>query len=95
MSNIQANNSTISSAQEIIEEIKNGRMVVLVDDENRENEGDLVLAAEFATAEHINFMAKYGRGLICLTLTEARCHQLNKNGTKKRCSHGHQLYRFD
>ena len=88
MSNIQANNSTISSAQEIIEEIKNGRMVVLVDDENRENEGDLVLAAEFATAEHINFMAKYGRGLICLTLTEARCHQLNltkmvqKNGAR-------------
>lgn len=79
---------TISSAQEIIEEIKQGRMVVLVDDENRENEGDLVLAAEFATAEHINFMAKHGRGLICLTLTEARCHQLNltkmvqKNGAR-------------
>ncbi|MDP1658254.1 MAG: 3,4-dihydroxy-2-butanone-4-phosphate synthase, partial [Methylotenera sp.] len=63
-------------------------MVVLVDDENRENEGDLVLAAEFATSEHINFMAKHGRGLICLTLTEARCHQLNltkmvqKNGAR-------------
>jgi 3,4-dihydroxy 2-butanone 4-phosphate synthase/GTP cyclohydrolase II len=63
-------------------------MVVLVDDENRENEGDLVLAAEFVTAEHINFMAKYGRGLICLTLTEARCRQLNltkmvqKNGAR-------------
>jgi len=88
------NNSTnsenikISSALEIIEEIKQGRMVVLVDDENRENEGDLVLAAEFATAEHINFMAKYGRGLICLTLTEAHCDQLNltkmvqKNGAR-------------
>lgn len=80
--------ATISSAQEIIEEIKHGRMVVLVDDENRENEGDLVLAAEFASAEHINFMAKFGRGLICLTLTEARCHQLNltkmvqKNGAR-------------
>ena len=79
---------TISSAQEIIEEIKHGRMVVLVDDENRENEGDLVLAADFVTAEHINFMAKYGRGLICLTLTEARCRQLNltkmvqKNGAR-------------
>jgi 3,4-dihydroxy 2-butanone 4-phosphate synthase/GTP cyclohydrolase II len=78
---------TISSAAEIIAEIKQGRMVVLVDDENRENEGDLVLAAEFTTAEHINFMAKFGRGLICLTLTEARCKQLNltqmvqKNGT--------------
>jgi 3,4-dihydroxy 2-butanone 4-phosphate synthase/GTP cyclohydrolase II len=77
----------ISSATEIIEEIKHGRMVVLVDDENRENEGDLVIAGQFASAEHINFMAKYGRGLICLTLSEARCHQLNlskmvqKNGT--------------
>jgi 3,4-dihydroxy 2-butanone 4-phosphate synthase/GTP cyclohydrolase II len=80
--------ATISSAKEIIEEIKLGRMVVLVDDENRENEGDLVLAAEFTTAEHINFMAKFGRGLICLTLTEARCKQLNltkmvqKNGAR-------------
>ena len=69
----------ISSAKEIIEEIKHGRMVVLVDDEHRENEGDLVLAAEFANAEHINFMAKYGRGLICLTLTESRCQQLQLN----------------
>lgn len=82
------NNAMISSAQEIIEDIRLGRMVVLVDDEHRENEGDLVLAAEFATAEHINFMAKFGRGLICLTLTEARCHQLNltkmvqKNGAR-------------
>jgi len=81
-------NNHISPAKEIIEEIKQGRMVVLVDDEHRENEGDLVLAAEFATAEHINFMAKYGRGLICLTLTEARCHQLSlskmvqKNGAR-------------
>ncbi len=79
---------TISTAKEIIEEIKHGRMVVLVDDENRENEGDLVLAAEFATATHINFMAKHGRGLICLTLTEAHCRQLNltkmvqKNGAR-------------
>lgn len=82
------NISVISTAKEIIEEIKQGRMVVLVDDENRENEGDLVLAAEFTTAEHINFMAKYGRGLICLTLTEAHCRQLNltkmvqKNGAR-------------
>lgn len=82
------NISVISTAKEIIEEIKQGRMVVLVDDENRENEGDLVLAAEFTTAEHINFMARYGRGLICLTLTEARCRQLNltkmvqKNGAR-------------
>src|SRR5207253_5504623 len=52
-------------------------MVVLVDEEDRENEGDLLIAAEFATAEAINFMARYGRGLICLTLTEERCRQLN------------------
>ena len=89
MSNNQTiSTASISSALEIIEEIKHGRMVVLVDDENRENEGDLVLAAEFSTAEHINFMAKHGRGLICLTLTEDRCRQLNltkmvqKNGAR-------------
>jgi 3,4-dihydroxy 2-butanone 4-phosphate synthase/GTP cyclohydrolase II len=67
----------ISPTTEIIADIKAGKMVILVDDENRENEGDFVIAAEFATAEHINFMAKFGRGLICLTLTEARCQQLN------------------
>ncbi len=52
-------------------------MVVLVDEEDRENEGDLVFAAEFVTPEDINFMARHGRGLICLTLTEAHCRQLN------------------
>ena len=78
----------ISPITEIIADIKAGKMVILVDDENRENEGDFVIAAEFATAEHINFMAKFGRGLICLTLSEARCKQLNlppmvvKNGTR-------------
>src|SRR6516162_838888 len=55
-----------------LEEIRAGRMVVVVDDEDRENEGDLTLAAEFVTPEAINFMARYGRGLICLTLTEER-----------------------
>lgn len=68
---------SISPITEIIADIKAGKMVILVDDENRENEGDFVIAAEFATAEHINFMAKFGRGLICLTLTEARCEQLD------------------
>ena len=67
----------IASTPEIIEEIRAGRMVVLVDEEDRENEGDLVMAAEFATPEAINFMARYGRGLICLTLTEDRCRQLD------------------
>ncbi|MGZ8253058.1 MAG: 3,4-dihydroxy-2-butanone-4-phosphate synthase, partial [Methylophilaceae bacterium] len=77
----------VSPTLEIIEEIRQGRMVILVDEEDRENEGDLVLAAQFATPEHINFMAKHGRGLICLTLTEARCRQLQlpsmveKNGS--------------
>ncbi|HEX7650072.1 MAG TPA: bifunctional 3,4-dihydroxy-2-butanone-4-phosphate synthase/GTP cyclohydrolase II, partial [Noviherbaspirillum sp.] len=77
----------ISTTQEIIAELAAGRMVILVDEEDRENEGDLVLAAEFVTPEAINFMAKYGRGLICLTLTEDRCNQLNlpmmttRNGT--------------
>lgn len=78
----------ISPIESIITDIRAGKMVILVDDEHRENEGDFVIAAEFVTAEHINFMAKYGRGLICLTLTEARCRQLNlppmvqKNGTR-------------
>src|SRR5450830_25352 len=78
----------ISPIIEIIDELRQGRMVVLLDDEDRENEGDLVMAAEFATPADINFMAKHGRGLICLTLTEARGKQLNltpmvtMNGTK-------------
>jgi len=67
----------IAPIHNIIAEIRAGRMVVLVDEEDRENEGDLIFAAEFATAEKINFMAKHGRGLICLTLTEAHCEQLN------------------
>ncbi|MBI1283670.1 MAG: 3,4-dihydroxy-2-butanone-4-phosphate synthase [Thiobacillus sp.] len=67
---------SLASTLEIIEELKAGRMVVLVDEEDRENEGDLVMAAEFATPDAINFMARYGRGLICLTLTDERCRQL-------------------
>jgi 3,4-dihydroxy 2-butanone 4-phosphate synthase/GTP cyclohydrolase II len=66
-----------SSIQEIIAEIRAGKMVILVDEENRENEGDLVLAADFVTPAAINFMATHGRGLICLTLTEERCRKLN------------------
>ncbi len=65
-----------ASVMEAVEEIKAGRMVVVVDDEDRENEGDLTLAAEFVTPEAINFMAKFGRGLICLTLTEERADYL-------------------
>ena len=66
-----------ATVEEAVEEIRQGRMIVLVDDEDRENEGDLTMAAEKVTPEAINFMAKYGRGLICLTLTEQRCEELN------------------
>jgi 3,4-dihydroxy 2-butanone 4-phosphate synthase/GTP cyclohydrolase II len=69
--------TAISPVSEIISELQAGRMVVLVDEEDRENEGDLVLAADFVTPEAINFMARHGRGLICLTLTEERCTQLD------------------
>ncbi|MCE9583083.1 MAG: bifunctional 3,4-dihydroxy-2-butanone-4-phosphate synthase/GTP cyclohydrolase II [Planctomycetes bacterium] len=62
---------------EVLADIRAGRMVVLVDDENRENEGDLCMAAEFATPEAINFMARFGRGLICLALTDERCEALD------------------
>ena len=67
----------ISPTSEIIEELKRGRMVVIMDDEDRENEGDLLMAAEKVRPEDINFMATHGRGLICLTLTPERCRQLN------------------
>ena len=65
-----------ATIEEAIDEVRQGRMVVVVDDENRENEGDLTLAAQFATPEAINFMAKEGRGLICLALTPERCDEL-------------------
>jgi 3,4-dihydroxy 2-butanone 4-phosphate synthase / GTP cyclohydrolase II len=66
-----------ASVEEAVEEIRQGRMIVLVDDEDRENEGDLAMAAEKVTPEAINFMAKFGRGLICLALTEQRCDALS------------------
>ena len=77
----------IASVAEIIAELRAGRIVILVDEEDRENEGDLVMAAEFVTPEAINFMVTHGRGLVCLTLTEERCRQLElpmmaaRNGT--------------
>jgi 3,4-dihydroxy 2-butanone 4-phosphate synthase/GTP cyclohydrolase II len=79
----------ISPVEEIVADMRAGRIVILVDEEDRENEGDLVLAAEHVTPEAINFMARFGRGLICLTLTRERCQQLNlppmvaRNGDKK------------
>ncbi|QPJ65466.1 MAG: bifunctional 3,4-dihydroxy-2-butanone-4-phosphate synthase/GTP cyclohydrolase II [Candidatus Nitrohelix vancouverensis] len=65
-----------SSIQEALEEVRAGKMIVIVDDEDRENEGDLMIAAEKATPEDINFMARYGRGLICLAITEERTREL-------------------
>ncbi|MGD2021183.1 MAG: 3,4-dihydroxy-2-butanone-4-phosphate synthase, partial [Thiohalocapsa sp.] len=67
----------LHSTEEIISDLRAGRMVVIMDDEDRENEGDLLIAADCVTPETINFMAKYGRGLICLTLTKARCERLH------------------
>ncbi|KPK66980.1 MAG: 3,4-dihydroxy-2-butanone 4-phosphate synthase [Acidithiobacillales bacterium SM23_46] len=67
----------ISRTPEIVEELRRGRMVVLMDDEDRENEGDLVMVASLVRPEDVNFMARHGRGLICLTLTQERCRQLN------------------
>jgi 3,4-dihydroxy 2-butanone 4-phosphate synthase/GTP cyclohydrolase II len=72
----QAADSPFAPIEEAIEEIRRGRMVVVCDDENRENEGDLTMAAQFATPEAVNFMAKEGRGLICLALTPERCDEL-------------------
>ena len=67
----------VNSIEEIVEDIHQGKMVILMDDEDRENEGDLLMAATMVRPEDINFMATYGRGLICLTLTEQRCRKLN------------------
>jgi len=67
----------LNTTQELVDELRHGRMVVLADAEDRENEGDLVLAADFVTPEAINFMAMHARGLICLTLTEEKCRSLN------------------
>jgi len=68
--------SAFSDIEEIIADIRDGKMVIMVDDENRENEGDLLMAAEKVRPENINYMARYGRGLICLTLSRERCAQL-------------------
>jgi 3,4-dihydroxy 2-butanone 4-phosphate synthase/GTP cyclohydrolase II len=79
----------ISGIEDIVADLRAGRMVILVDEEDRENEGDLILAADHVDAAAINFMARYGRGLICLTLTKDRCSRLElppmtaRNGDKK------------
>jgi len=71
------NNIQLNTIQEAIEDIKNGKIIIVVDDEDRENEGDFIAAAECVTPEMINFMAQHGRGLICAPLTEARCEELD------------------
>jgi 3,4-dihydroxy 2-butanone 4-phosphate synthase/GTP cyclohydrolase II len=82
--------SFLSSIEDIIEDARNGRMFILVDDEERENEGDLVIPAQMATPDVINFMAKYGRGLICLALTRQRCEKLGLRLMAQRHRSGHQ-----
>ena len=66
----------LNTIEEVLEDLRLGRMVIIMDDEDRENEGDLVMAADRVTPDAINFMARFGRGLICLTLTRDRCRQL-------------------
>src|SRR3990167_8759165 len=84
----RAGGTALASPEEIINEARNGRMFILVDDEDRENEGDLVIPAQMATPDAINFMATHGRGLICLALTKDRVDQLGldlmsrANGTR-------------
>ena len=68
--------SQLNTVEEAIEDIRNGKIVIVVDDEDRENEGDFICAAELATPEIVNFMATYGRGLICVPLPEDRCEEL-------------------
>ena len=77
------NEIKISSTEEIISELQRGKMVIIVDDENRENEGDLLIAAEFVTPETINFMVTHARGLVCLTLTEEHCRRLGLSQMSK------------
>ncbi len=68
--------TALNTIDEILDDMRRGKMAVIMDDEDRENEGDLIMAAECVRAEDVNFMARYGRGLICLTLTRERCRQL-------------------
>ena len=80
----------LSPIEDILDDAKNGRMFILVDDEDRENEGDLVIPAQFATPEAVNFMAKHGRGLICLALTQARVGELGLDLMSRQNATRHQ-----
>ena len=78
MSGSQQNDikSRLNTIEEAVEEIRNGHIIIVVDDEDRENEGDFMASAELTTPETVNFMATHGRGLICVAITEERCHEL-------------------
>src|SRR3990167_7264378 len=80
----------LAGIDDIIEDARNGRMFILVDDQERENEGDLVIPAQMATPDAINFMAKYGRGLICLTLTSRRVAELKLPAMARHNASRHQ-----
>ena len=84
MSETNKLNNFLSSIEEIVDEARNGRMYVLVDNEDRENEGDLIIPAQMATPDAINFMATYGRGLICLSMTKNRIEELELTPMEKR-----------
>ena len=87
----------LATIEEAVEDIRDGKMIIIVDDEDRENEGDLVCAAEKVTPEIINFMAVHGRGLICLPLTEERCDelQLYSADDRQHVEHGHGVHDLD
>jgi 3,4-dihydroxy 2-butanone 4-phosphate synthase/GTP cyclohydrolase II len=86
----------LNKIEEIIKDLKKGRMVIVVDDEDRENEGDLILPAEFATKENINFMATYGKGLICVPLESSRLNELGIGPMREALDHGElDAYRTD
>ena len=84
---VHATAGGLAPIEDLIEDIRQGKMVILMDDEDRENEGDIIMAAEKVQAEHINFMARHARGLICLPMTRSRCERLklplmvNDNGS--------------
>ena len=80
----------LSSIEEVIADAKAGKMFILVDDENRENEGDLCIVGEHSDAEAVNFMAKYGRGLVCLALTRAHTEKLGLTMMERRNESRHQ-----
>src|ERR1700678_3294245 len=94
--------AAFNTIDEILEDLRRGKMAVIMDDEDRENEGDLIMAADSVRPQDVNFMARYGRGLICLTLTRERCRQLRlpprapaAHGERYRQHASHQLHPVD